>query len=470
MLNIFIKYFFIIGCGAYITTKILNKKCSWKSALLLLCISVVFAGMMIPLRHMLSAISILIIVLPSIIINKVVFKLEISVSITATIISYGISYLLYFCSSFFSLLVEIVFGNPESGVSLRSVIIGGCSQVLLAILLFHLKRLRHGFPFLSDSKYGDLGVFLSTTTLIVISFFSLTFDSRFITAMLCSLLLICGIVLWFWWRNRIAKEYMEQLRLRERQELESIISSKDEEIALLKKENETFSKIIHKDNKLIPAMELAVKETLCTVAHNTDPSERILRAEKMLAQLESVSAERAGIVNKYEHADSRLPSTGILTFDALFSYMLHKASAKDVSLELDFDETVNELIPKVISQEDASTLLADLLENAIIAAGENEQNRCVRVKFGKKATCPCICISDTGGPFPDEVKQNWGIQRVTTRADSGGCGIGMMTTYEICKRYQASFLVEDLDSDAIYTKCVSVCFDGAEQCSFGGIT
>ena len=438
--------------------------------LVLLCTSMISASLMIPLRHAAPAISILVMVLLPIIIHKIVYNLDISVSITATIISYGISYLLYFCSILFSLLTVIIFGKPESGVSLHFVIIDGCTQALLTILLFRIKRLRHGFPFLSDSRYGDLGVYLSTTTLIAASFLGLRADSRFITAMLCSLLLICGMILWFWWKNRMAKEYMEQLRQRERQEFESIISSKDEEIALLKKENETFSKIIHKDNKLIPAMELAVKEALCAVAHNHDPAERILQTEKVLAQLETVSAERAGIVNKYEHADSRLPSTGILTFDALFSYMLHKASAKDVSLELDFDETVNELIPKVISQEDASTLLADLLENAIIAAGENEQNRCVRVKFGKKGTCPCICISDTGGPFPDEVKQNWGIQRVTTRADSGGCGIGMMTTYEICKRYQASFLVEDLDSDAIYTKCVSVCFDGAEQCSFGGIT
>lgn len=470
MLTTFVKHLFIIGCSTYITQKILNKKCSWRVIIFLSCACLMSAALMVPLRQVMRPASTIIMVAVSIIVIKVIYSLEIDISITATIISYGISYISCLLGAILlGSIFSIIDHYPDSADLLSTGIVGSI-QTVFTVLLFHIKRLRHGFPFLSDSRYGDLGVYLSTTILVIVSFLEVKSESQYIAAVLFSVLLICGIVLWFWWRNRIAKEYMEQLRLRERQELESIISSKDEEIALLKKENETFSKIIHKDNKLIPAMELAVKEALCAVAHNTDPAERILRAEKMLAQLESVSAERAGIVNKYEHADSRLPSTGILTFDALFSYMLHKASAKDVSLELDFDETVNELIPKVISQEDASTLLADLLENAIIAAGENEQNRCVRVKFGKKATCPCICISDTGGPFPDEVKQNWGIQRVTTRADSGGCGIGMMTTYEICKRYQASFLVEDLDSDAIYTKCVSVCFDGAEQCSFGGIT
>lgn len=470
MLAIFVKYFFLIGCSSYITPKLLNKKWTRHILLVVLCTIISSASLMIPLRHAAPAISLLIIVLLSIIIHKNIYKLEVSVSITATIISYGISYLLYFCSSIFSLLIEIIIGNPKSDVSLYSVLIGGCTQVLLAILLFRIKRLQHGFPFLSDSRYGDLGVYLSTTTLIAASFLGLRAGSKFITAILCSLLLVCAIALWFWWKNRMTKEYMEQLRQRERQELESIILSKDDEIAMLKKENETFSKIIHKDNKLIPAMELAVKEALCAVAHNNDPTERILRTEKVLAQLETVSAERTGIISNYEHTDHRLPSTGVLTFDALFSYMLHKASAKDVSLELDFDETVNELIPSVISQEDASTLLADLLENAIIAAGENEHSRCVRVEFDKRDTCPCICISDSGAPFPDEVKQSWGKQRVTTHADSGGSGIGMMTTYEICKRYRASFWVADLDSDTIYTKCVSVCFDGIGRCSFNQTT
>ncbi|MBQ0037095.1 MAG: sensor histidine kinase [Clostridiales bacterium] len=467
MLITFVKHLFIIGCSTYITPKILNKKCSWRVIILLSCAGLMSAGLMMPLRQVMRPASTIIMVAVSIIVTKVIYGLEIDISITATIISYGISYISYLLGIILLGSIFSIIGYHPDRVDLLSTGIVGSIQAVLTILLFRIKRLRHGFPFLLDSRYGDLGVYLSTTILVIVSFLGVKSESQYIVAVLFSVLLICGLVLWFWWKKRITKEYLEQLRQKERQELQAIISSKDDEIAMLKKENETFSKIIHKDNKLIPAMELAVKETLCAVAHNNDPDERILRAEKMLAQLESVSAERTGIVSNYEHTDHRLPSTGVLTFDALFSYMLYKASAKDVSLELDFDETVNELIPKVISPEDASTLLADLLENAIIAAGENNQNRCVRVEFIKKDTYPCICISDTGSPFPDKVKQNWGIQRVTTHADSGGSGIGMMTTYEICKQYCASFLVSNFEVGEMYTKCVSVCFDGAGRCSFG---
>lgn len=262
---------------------------------------------------------------------------------------------------------------------------------------------------------------------------------------------------------------MEQLRHRERRELESIISSKDDEIVLLRKENEAFSKIIHKDNKLIPAMELAVKEALYTVSHSNDPVERAQRTQQILAQLQSVSVERTGIISNYEHTDSSLPSTGVLTFDALLSYMQKKAAAKGVSFELNFDTTVNELIPNHISQEDASTLLADLLENAIIATEEDNRNKAVRVEFIKSGASPCIRISDTGVPFPDAVKKSWGIRRMTTRAANGGNGIGMMTIFEICKRYYASFSVETLAPESVYTKCVSVCFDDAGHYSFEDI-
>lgn len=116
-----------------------------------------------------------------------------------------------------------------------------------------------------------------------------------------------------------------------------------------------------------------------------------------------------------------------------------------------------------------STLLADLLENAIIATEENNRNKAVRVEFIKSGASPCIRISDISVPLPDAVKKSWGIRRMTTRAANGGNGIGMMTIFEICKRYHASFSVETLAPESVYTKCVSVCFDDAGHYSFEDI-
>lgn len=470
MLITFVKHLFIIGCSSYITPKILNKKCSRRAIVLLSCAGLLTAALMVPLRQVMRPASIVIMVAISIVLTKVIYRLAIDISITATIISYGICFLFYSLGMTLLGLIYLMIGYRPDDVDLLSTSIIGCLQTVFAVWLFRIKRLRQGFPFLSDSKYGDMGVYLSITILAVVSFLGIKSESEYVVAVLFSVLLICGLTLWFWWKNRMVREYMEQLRQREQRELQSIISSKDDEIVLLRKENEAFSKIIHKDNKLIPAMELAVKEALYTVSRSNDPVERVQRTQKILSQLESVSAERAGIVSNYEYTDSSLPTTGVLTFDTLLSYMQKKAAAKGVSLELNFDTTVKELIPNHISQEDGSTLLADLLENAIIASGENSRNKTVCVEFVGDGASPCIRISDTGGPFPEEVKKSWGIQRVTTRAANGGSGIGMMTIFEICKRYHASFLAEDLGSETIYTKRVSICFDGAGHCSFGDNT
>lgn len=260
----------------------------------------------------------------------------------------------------------------------------------------------------------------------------------------------------------MTQKYMEQIRRREQQALQKKVASLNEEIRALQEENEAFSKIIHKDNKLLPAMELAVRESLYAVAQNDDPTERLQRTEGILAQLEAVSRERAGIVRNYEHDAAMLPQIGIPALDILFSYMAQKASVLGISFALQFDEGVTEALPSAISIQDASTLLADLIENALIAVSGGSGEKCVLAAFGWENDHCCISISDTGKPFPEEVIRSWGIRRITTHAKTGGSGIGLMSTCEICKRYHAGFRIDSSVTNPPYTKCVSVRFDGSE--------
>lgn len=77
------------------------------------------------------------------------------------------------------------------------------------------------------------------------------------------------------------------------------------------------------------------------------------------------------------------------------------------------------------------------------------------------------------------------MKRITTHKDSGGTGIGLSSTYGLCKKYSASFVItEDIDSenttffdtnyndsisekvslkDITFTKKVSVVFDGKSE-------
>ena len=65
-----------------------------------------------------------------------------------------------------------------------------------------------------------------------------------------------------WWRFRITRDYREKLRQAELKALQNELIEKDNRIRELEENNDSLAKIIHKDNKLIPAMELAVCEYL----------------------------------------------------------------------------------------------------------------------------------------------------------------------------------------------------------------
>ena len=463
MISIYFKYLCLIWSSVYITLKILNQKCTWKEGVILALASLLPAIIMVRLRQDVPAVSILAMVTASCGILYATCKVDAGIAVTATIIGYGISYLIFLIAAFACSFIEWASYDRGIELSVASTIFIGIVQFVLSFLLFRIKRLRRGFPFLSDSRYGDLGLYLSVMVLMAFSLLEPNPDSEAIPLIAVYLAICCGMILWFWWKKRMTKEYMEKLREREERELMAAISSRDNEIAVLKKENETFSKIIHKDNKLIPAMELAVKEALYAVVYNEDQNERVKQTEKILAQLENISKDRSGIVRNYEHKYTGLPQIGISVLDALFAFMMQKATGFGIRFQLRFDESVSEIIPRAVSEQDASTLLADLIENAIIATKENPKEKYVFAELGTKNSIFSISISDTGAPFSEKVLQNWGKQRITTHADNGGSGIGMMTTHDICEKYHASFLIEYFEDVAEYRKRVSVRFDGMTQ-------
>lgn len=459
MIIIYLKYLPIIFCGTYAFIRIFNLSIAHSTKLYVLLLTYIF---LLPLgvcfsRKYVAFLSLFFMVAISVIIHKIscaTYDIPINRIITATITGYGISYVTYAVSS---LLVSVAFiFFTDLSYSIAFSIAVGCVQFLFTFLLFRLKRLKHGITFFGDSRYDAMGIFISISLLIIFSFLGIQQDSSLMSVALVPTIFSCGVALWLWWHGRMTQEYMEQLRKRERQDLENVISGLNEEISQLKLENETFSKIIHKDNKLLPAMELAVKQLLYNAARNDDREVLSAQTEEMIAQLERISAERAGIVRTYEQSGKRYSPIGIPVLDALFTYMVQKADSAGIELNFSFQGDIKAMIPSAISEQDLSTVLADLIENAIIATNDNVGEKRILVSFGQEGTDCCLSVSDSAPPFSEEVMKNWGIQRITTHADTGGSGIGMMSIHNICKKYNASFSIEDLEEDALYSKRVII--------------
>lgn len=466
MTLLWIKYGFIILCSVYTTICLTNKRQTISSSRAVIrAVFVVLQAVLVAYTRQYSiSIGILTMVLSSAFIDKILLKLNISTAILSTVISYGSSYILYAGGLLVTVLVKIVIGDYSNNVSAPYFAIIGIVQTLLSVLLFQTKRLRHGLPFLQNSNHSVLGVYLSISLLVIVSIFGTKTETYRITMILFYSLLSLGALLWYWGKHYLTHEYLDQLQKREQKKLEEALEASHQEINKLKIENQTFSKIIHKDNKIIPAMELAVSQLLFSLSQDEDQKIRVEQARNLLEQLKTLSQERAGIIHNYEAMSQKLPSLGLSGLDALFCFMMQKANMAGIAFDVQVDEGADKTLIQNISDSDACTLLADLVENALIAAGHSQQEKAVQVELGTNGGVFHIRVCDSGDLIPTEVLERWGKERITTHADTGGSGIGMMTIHELCQKYNASFYTQPLQDMLPYHKYICIQFDGL--CTF----
>lgn len=454
------KYSIIILCSEYTIRKIMNSRNSLSLTRLFFELLFLFGNSLFVclLRRYLPSASLLLMVSVSVCVHIFFLRITPSISIVATIISYGITYLEYLGGVLFLILLKNIFPHISATPEIVQTVIIGLTQISLALLLFKVKRFSHGLPFLADSKYGDLGVYLSTAVLMAASFLGMKVPKHYITATIAYSLFALGMILWFWFKHRVTQEYCNQIQKREWMKMQ-------EHMTALKKENEVLSSIVHKDNKLIPALDLSVKEFLAVTAQNDCREERMKSTQAIISQIEQVSSERAGTIRSYEQESTPNIKTSSPVIDALFSLMTYKAKFANAKIVFSALNDIDEALNNCISVQDASTLLADLIENAIIAVKHSQQEKLIYVEIGKDEMHETLYIqvSDSGVPFPQEVLDRLGTQRITTHKDSGGSGIGMMTICEICRKYEASFFIISYPNNSPYTKSVKICFDHGKR-------
>jgi len=120
------------------------------------------------------------------------------------------------------------------------------------------------------------------------------------------------------------------------------------------------------------------------------------------------------------------------------------------------------MVENIISQLKLEAIIVDLIQNAIIAI-ESGQNpfRSVLVALGIASEHYELTVFDSGVKFSIDTIMRLGVQRITTHADEGGVGIGFMSTFEIMREHDASFIIkENPVSDSDFTKSITIRFDG----------
>lgn len=451
-MSVFIKYITIILCAGYTVTRIMNirKRQPLATCIFFVVYSIVECSVICIMRSYIPAISLLAMVIMAMPIHRLLLGVgNISVMV-ATILSYGITYAEYVLAVLLGGVFYSIFPSKSSTEDVILCVNIAVFQIILSGLFFKIRRFSHGFSFLTNLQYGDVVVHIMVSILMIFSFVGMNPHNDYVFEMCLCLIFLCGMAFWFWCRSRITQKYREEIIEQKIKELEETVSG-------LKQDNDRLSEIIHRDNKLIPALDLAVKNFLLTADCDDSQERRIMNAQKIMKQISEITKEREGVICSYEHSHFPEDITGVPGIDALFSLMKHRAAERCISIHFSANCDFHSMISNMISEHELSTILADLIENAIISANDSTDVKEVMVEIINTDYYK-FCISDSGPAFSKEVLRKFGRERITTHADTGGSGIGLITITNICRKYNASILIGK-PAYMPYTKTITICFD-----------
>lgn len=460
-ISLFIKYFFITACSSYSFFKLnhlsLNKyKLYFKIIFFSLLTTSIFT-FIIPVSFMYRNIFLYFIQFG---ILSLTSKNTFYYNFKTSLISYSISFLIHSIATLLFCTITAPFlNNPNNIILFPYQTILGLSGYIAIILLFKIKRFKNGMSFLTKNKFIDLSLVLGIILLGYNTYLkNKNIDSTFFHIIAFIFLLFLAIALFIWWRRKLTQSYVEKLRVSEVETLYKEISDRDLEIEKLHAHNAQLGQIIHKDNKLIPAMELAVRSYLQTAAL-MKPEEAKQMGAELLAKLERMSADRAGIVRTYKENNTFRQRTGVSSIDAIVDFMENKASTLGIEYHYQFDKGIKEKLPAYINEDDTMHLLSEISDNAIIASTYSNE-KFVHVHIGFIQDMLFIDISDSGIPFTPETYQNWGMLQHTTHGNHGGSGIGLMDLAKLKKQYKFSLQIYEYPpSESVYTKKIRILFD-----------
>jgi len=514
-LELFVRYFGFTIVALFLYAKIFNMKEISKPKVISAIIFTLAVSAL--LSHRLLFSPIIILVLVGIFVN-IAAKIEKYLMIPVVVISVGVSMGVYMLSEFIlmalTILADIIYRvvsgalnnlSPEEIENLRPLLLTINEQnpiiyipiaiweaivltgaVVLVFFLTRIKRLKSGFIFLESKKAMSIGMTISTIIIAFSSVFAgiafllrdytlyelaeiFTINPAYIilTISFFAVIVICMVVINFWWRHSTTLHYKQRIYERNTDKYLAKINDKDRQIEKLIESNEFLSKAIHRDNKLVPAMYTALASFLGS--SDCDMNTEIkTKGENILTELNDIMQERKDMIIKFQRNYKPLPSTGIERVDNILNYMLLRAS--EDGIQFDFvlggdisGVTESGVTESVISKQALETLLADLVENAIIAVSHSDYKK-VLLTMGIVDNCLEITIQDSGIPFEADTLSNLGIKKSTTHADTGGSGIGYITIFEILNESKASLVIsQQTQRHYSFTKSVKVRFDGKRE-------
>ena len=444
-----IKNVFLMLCIFYTDFKITNKKIELNFELVRNNFIIIIFGVVCGIIK--DDVNFFISIISSILIISVIFsKDKVTKSIIATIISFAINYTILYITIVISFVFYLFTQNFNNYINLIVIVI---DHLFLLYLLFKIKRFKKGFSFLkSDSKNEYTDVLVLNIGVIILFLIAILIHSDVALAKELTLGTITAIIIMFVTIQRSLQLYYKQkLLIQDLSETKEELEETKSELKQVEEENLGLSKKSHSIAHKQKALEYKMQQLLTSVEISTEDAgevqDRIKEIQKDIYK---------------DKAVTKLIKTEISNIDDMLEYMQSECIKNKIEFELQISGNIHYMVNNLISKEDLEILLADHIKDAIIAINHTDNiNRSILVRLGEIDGIYSLYIYDSGIEFEKETLAKLGKEPITTHANEGGTGMEFMNTFDTLKKYQASFIINELSepNKDNYTKVLVFKFD-----------
>lgn len=458
LINIIIKMMCINGLIFMVNTKVLNYKIDKRYFVCMALSSILITAIYYVLdKYLDNLLKLILMYFMQLIVLKICIK-DIRKNL---LVSNLLSNSIVFIAFIFSLLIEMLLVNLiKIKNSTVNFILTFIIETVILMIFFNIKRFKKGFAFLDNnvnSEYTN-AIVINVSVVIILAYY--VFGNYY--GNLTKQLLICFIVLSIIMIIIVIKTltlyYKQKLLTKNIEDYKSEIALKDAQIKSLSDEKYKISKLNHEFYNRQKALIHKVEEI---TSMNTEIADEL----DLSKQINDLTKEYTDKAQEIKTLD-KLPTTGIVEIDDMFKYMQSECNSKKIQFNLKINGNIYHMINNKIPQSRLVTLIGDHLRDAIIAIDfSNNTFKSILAVLGENNGVYEFCVFDTGIEFKIDTLLKLGLKPATTHKDSGGTGIGFMTTFETMKETKASLIIDEMRemSNTDYTKSVTIRFDGKNE-------
>lgn len=377
--------------------------------------------------------------------------------ITSGIISNVIVYVVFLIS----LLIELI---PKQILKINNQTIDMILTLLLETILIsifiNMKRIRKGISLLKDPMENEYLciIMMSISSVIIFAYCMFGSSDEYWVNNTFFVILTLFIIMIVLIQKTLTLYYKQKLLAQNIEEYKAAIASKDAEIKSLSEEKYKISKLNHEFYNRQKALIHKVEEI---INMNTEAAEEL----DLSKQINDLTKEYTDKAKEIKTLD-KLQSTGITEIDDMFKYMQSECKSKNIQFNLQINGNIYHMINNKIAQNKLVTMIGDHLRDAIIAIEFSENSfKSILAILGENNGIYEFCVFDTGIEFKIDTLLKLGLEPATTHKDSGGTGIGFMTTFETMSETKASLIINEMHemNNTDYTKSITIRFDGKNE-------